>query len=259
MSVVESIFARSNHRAVHSVHVFGQRNSGTNYVQNLIYKNCLRRGTNRAPINPAVRKALGWKHGFPMMMDAPDDVLAVVVYRNPITWLDSLARNPWHVPRPLPEPTFSQFIRTPWRAVIDDPSFGVKPGDPQWGRELMTERDPLTGKRFANPMRLRNAKNAGFATLDHRFANVLRVRYETVLANPQGFLNAVCNCYGLTRRAEFDPILYDRGTPARGVFMPKPAPLIAPSDMDFIAQELDLDIERALGYDPLDAHLQRAA
>lgn len=238
---------KSSGAAIKSIYVFGCRNSGTNYVNSLIMKNCTN-GDGRSLYDAQNKERFGWKHGFPSMIGAPSDVLAIAVYREPIAWLHSLCRAPWHTAKHLRNLPFSQFIRSEWMAMIDDVGFGITPQDPLWNTELMADRDPLTGKRFANAMRLRNAKNQGFSSLDHRFDNVLRVNYETVLSDPEGFLAGVCNAYGLRRLRDFDPIVHDRATPGRGVFKHKPVPPISDTDLDFIRSQLDLGQEFGLGY-----------
>ncbi len=249
MAVVKVLSQKANNTPVKSIYTFGERNSGTNYVNSLIMNNCVATGPKRCLYDAKNKGAFGWKHGFPMMLAAPDDVLAIAVYREPISWLQSLCRAPWHTAPHLRGLPFSQFIRSEWMSIIDDHGFGIMENDPLWKAELMSDRDPLTGKRFANAMRLRNAKNRGFATLDNRFGNVLRVNYETVLANPEGFLNALCSKYGFLRLRKFDHIEHDRATPCRGVFQAKPVAPVSDADMNFIAQELDIQGEADLGYD----------
>jgi hypothetical protein len=259
MAAIDIINAKRNDKPIASVYVYGQRNSGTNYVHRLIMQNCAVRDTRSAPFNRDNESIFGWKHGFPSMIAAPDNVLAIAVYRDPITWLDSLCRAPWHIAPHLRDLSFSQFIRREWHSIVDDEGFGIPKSDTRWGKELMADRDPLTGLRFANPMRMRNAKNIGFASLDHRCENVLRLRYESVVANPEGFVNALCSTYGFLRRREFYPVVHDRGTPARGVYVPKAVPQISAADMAFIVSELDLGVEKSLGYDLTDALLHQAA
>lgn len=238
----------ANGSPINSIYVYGERNSGTNYVNSLILYNCASRNAGNL-FNASNTAAFGWKHGFPTMLGAADDVLAIAVYRDPIAWLHSMHRSPWHIAPHLRNLPFSQFIRSEWMSVIDDEGFGIAPTDPRWGKELLADRNPLTGARFANALRLRSAKNCGFSSLDKRFGNVLRVNYETVVADPQGFLTALCNVFALHRHGNFDPIAHDRATPARGIYQPKPLPETSPTDMDFICGELDVQAEKMLGYD----------
>lgn len=259
MASVDVISARKNGVAPQSIYVFGERNSGTNYVHHLITRNCVLRDTQGRLYDAANAAAFGWKHGFPNMFAAPENVLAIAVYREPIAWLQSLCRAPWHTAPHLRNLPFSDFIRREWQGVIDDEHFGFDKNSAVWGKELMSDRDPLTGLRFANAMRLRNAKNRGFATLDNRFGNVLRLRYEEVVAQPEVFLNALCKNYGFVRRSTFNPIEHDRATPGRGAFVAKPVQPISAADQAFIHSELDWSIEKTLGYGASDALLQQVA
>ena len=244
--------------AIKSIYVFGCRNSGTNYVNSLIINNCAT-SEGRSLYDPQNKDRFGWKHGFPMMIAAPRDVLTIAVHREPIAWLHSMNRTPWHAARHLQKIPFSQFIRKEWMSVIDDVGFGIAPESPLWQSELLADRDPLTGLRFANAMQLRNSKNRGFSSLDHKSDNVLRVNYETVLADPEGFLDGVCTAYNLRRKINFDPVLYDRATPGRGVFKAKEVPHISEADFDLIRSELDMHQENNLGYElPMRARLYAA-
>jgi hypothetical protein len=240
---------KSSGVAAKSVFVFGERNSGTNYVNNLIMKNCISRESQGRLYDPQNKVAFGWKHGFPTMKAAPDDVLAIAVVRDPLAWLHSMNRNPWHAPGFMRDLPFSQFIRREWISVIDDEGLGIGRDHPRWKCEYMPDRNPVTGARFGNVMRLRTAKNRAFAGLGNRFGNLLRINYETAMAEPEAFLNALCYSYGLLRLPNFDPVVYDRGTPGRGVFQHKPVPHICETDLQFIRTELNMTDEHAMGYD----------
>jgi hypothetical protein len=239
--------ARTNH-PIRSVYVFGQRNSGTNYVNALIHNNLLTYGDHRPLYDPRDEKDFGWKHGFPNLMVSPDDVLAVVVYRDPIAWLQSLHRMPWHAVPSMRGLSFSEFIRAEWISVVDDLGFGVTPESPLWGSEILAERDPKTRKRFSNAIHMRNAKIASFRNLHSSFENCLHLRYEDVLANPKALLVFLASVFGLARRSHFDPVIYDRGRKVRGLYAPRPIDPINTSDMDFIRAELDQGQEKRLGY-----------
>jgi len=253
-----TLFWRQSAGPINTIHIMGERNSGTNYVQSLILKNC-RSVQGGWLFSQANQARLGWKHGFPTFKGVPHDVLGIVVHREPLAWLQSMRRTPWHAPSHLRGLPFSQFIRHEWVAMVDDTGLGVQKDDPIWHHEMMSERDPMTGRRFANVMRLRNAKNRAFSTLDHMFPNILRLNYEAVLADQHMFLDALCTTYGFQRAKQFTPVIYDRATPGRGVFVPKPLETISAVDMQFIKQELDLQIEETLGYNLGQRHLVSVA
>lgn len=231
--------------------VFGERNSGTNFIGKLLQLNLAGLSAGLEGGGKVNRwSRYGWKHGFPQMVSAPDHCLAVVAFRHPERWLQSLHRKPWHTAprRKWKGMQFSDFIRTPWRAAIDAEGFGVARDDPRWNTELQWERHPLTGDRFANVIQLRNAKNQGFLSFPKRFRNTVLVRYEDVAAEPEAFVTFLAEQYGVARRDDFTPVEGRRGksTP----FTPKSYDPISPEDRDFIWQELDAGLEAQLGYAP---------
>lgn len=248
---IRVLWQQSNGAAIKSIYVFGERNSGTNYLEQLIARNCCTPQTLARLVDPENAGRLGWKHGFPAPQPACDDVLAIAIYRAPLAWLHSFHKSPWHAPDHLRSLSFSQFIRSEWYSIINDTCFGFGPDHPMWGHELLADRDPTTGARFGNPMQLRNAKNRGFAALTGCFANTLGVTYETVYAQPDAFLNALCHAYGLVRFVQFDPVIHHRGQASRGVFQAQPLPQISAADFDFLRRQLDLSFEAKLGYDLL--------
>jgi len=55
---------------------------------------------------------------------------------------------PYHVHLSLRDVTFDKFIQKEWRCNFDETSH-TPPGHPTFGAEMMFERNPETGKRFA--------------------------------------------------------------------------------------------------------------
>lgn len=225
--------------------VFGERNSGTNFVSHLLDRNfAVFRGRHRkAGVTP-----YGWKHGFPAAMAAPDDVLAVIVTRDPQTWVQSMHRTPWHAADPLRKMPLSEFIRAEWHAVVDHRGFGVRRRDPVWGQELMWDRNPENGKRFANILRLRNAKARGFLAIAELFSSSLLVRYEDVAEDPEAMLDAVAARFSLERGDVFAPIATERGRAQGAPYAPKTYAELTTDDADFIWSELDGELESRMGY-----------
>lgn len=244
---MEPISIQSTDLRPTSYFVFGERNSGTNFVHSLLLKNFL------WPFAPATQRIEqfghrhGWKHGFPSAYTAPHDLLAVVVFRDPETWIRSLHNKPWHTHRSMRWRPISEFIRLEWHCIIDDPNFGIAKDDPRWGQELMIERDPVTGERFANIAHLRNAKNRGFLSMKARYDNVVHVRYEAVRDDPQGFVDLLAARYGLARAGDFAPVEGNRGH-ANKEYTPKVYEELSDDDRRFIWDALDAAQEAKLGY-----------
>ncbi|GAA3863121.1 hypothetical protein [Celeribacter arenosi] len=232
-----------------SYFVFGERNSGTNFVHKLLHQNFL------WPFAPATQRIErhghrhGWKHGFPSAYTAPEDLLAVVVFRDPETWVRSLHAKPWHTHRSMRWRPISEFLRLEWQCIIDDVNFGIPKDDPRWGSELMIERDPMTGERFANVLKLRNAKNRGFLSFPKRYANTLLVRYEDVRDNQEGFVEAVRAGFDLAKDGDFTAVDTRRGQKGKP-YVAKDYAELSDEDRSFIWSQLDQEAESRIGYRP---------
>lgn len=221
--------------------VLGERSSGTNFVSALIKRN--------TPLAPS--GVLGWKHGFPHMLAIPADLLVVAVVRAPIPWLLSMYTRPWHCPASMQALGFSDFLRAPWDTRVDRADFfGLEKGAPELGRPLQYDRDPLSGEMFANILKLRSAKLRGVIGLRARSERVVLVALETVLADPEGFLDALARRYGLIRRAELRTFSRKMGHRFRPAVQERPeAPkVLDPVDLAFVRDELDPELESRLGY-----------
>jgi hypothetical protein len=229
--------------------VYGERNSGTNFVDALLRQNFPALEAERGD-SGRNWFLYGWKHGFPTMIAAPPDMLAVVMVRDPVAWVGSLHAKPWHAGRRLRGLPIADFIRAEWVSVIDDRGFGVRKGDPRWGQELLWDRDPATGLRFQNVLRLRNAKTAGFLRMCGMFGNHAVVRYEDAARDAAGLVQAVASRFGMVQAAEFSPVVAERGNARSGSYRPKAYADLSPEDLAFLWSELDRDQEARLGYRP---------
>ena len=69
--------------------IYGERCSGTNYLEQLITSN----------FELPVTWQYGWKHffGFSDLQNS-DDTLFFGIVRSPIEWIDSFFKNPYHIP-----------------------------------------------------------------------------------------------------------------------------------------------------------------
>ena len=76
--------------------VFGERNSGTNFVRELIYKNHKQSHHKLEIIRGAYYDKLGWKHGYaPTIID--DEVLTVYIVRELNSWANSMLKKPYEI------------------------------------------------------------------------------------------------------------------------------------------------------------------
>lgn len=167
--------------------LYGERNTGTRYLQQLIRLNLYGElvpgsepeylwrwfgGPSARPYELACdlyfalnfRKTLGWKH---MLVPAPEalaavapDTLFVTLTKNPYAWLFSLFASPYHACSRYAD--FPEFLQAPWP----------------------TRRRERAPRRFANPMELWNWKNRAYLRLPGTVP-VINLRYEDLLADPE--------------------------------------------------------------------------
>lgn len=223
---------------IHRIQIYGERCSGTNFLERLLVENLK---------SVSVGRDYGWKHGFhsPDLEDA-DDCLFVVIYRNPFDWLRSFHRRPFHAAPALRGIPFSAFIRREWWCVWDEAA-RHPPDHETYGQEMMSERDPETGERFPDVLRLRTAKIRNWEGLRTRTAHTDYVRYEDLAASPSGYIRALSGGFGLARTDHFVPI--DRARGKHRPYQPRRYKPIGTRDVRYILEMLDADVERGIGYD----------
>lgn len=235
--------------SVSKLQIFGQRCSGTNYLESLIVENIE---------DVKIVTDFGYKHFFPQVQSSnSNDCLFVVLYRHPIDWITSFYRTPWHAPLALKKLNFSDFIRQEWFSVWDKHA-GVTRSDLRWGREMMFDRDPVTGRRFANIIEMRAAKIRFWEALRQDSGNAVYLRYEDVVENPGSVIEKIVSALNAPQPRVVAEINSYKGGGSwyRGLgerLRRKRKPEVSREDMAFILRTLDRDLELSIGYDIPDA------
>jgi len=134
--------------------IYGERGSGTNYLEQIMKMN----------FNANLTWDYGWKHFFGFCDDklnCSDDTLFICIVRNPVDWLNSLYRNPWHLPKNI-KTTVNTFLNSEiyshnhnfqWRHMYNDVKNVTKTKT-----EIMEDRNIYTGERYKNIFELRHTK-----------------------------------------------------------------------------------------------------
>jgi hypothetical protein len=238
VSVKGRVTKRHRMDRIDRIQIFGERCSGTNYIEHLLKQN-LRFIKFIWP--------LGWKHSFcPPGAEDADNCLFIVIHRNPLIWVRSLHQNPWHAAPQLRRLEFSDFIRHEWWCIWDEHAY-KKPDDPVWGTEMMEERSPETGERFSNVLRMRTAKIKNWTALKGKARNYLCICYEDLRDDPEGFIARLSEEFRIKRRRIFSEIHGEKGGTIP--YREKSYPPICDDDMEFILTELDMELEQSIGYD----------
>ena len=119
------------------VQIFGERCSGTNYLEELLLLN----------FDVEITWTYGWKHffGFNEFTNS-DDVLFIGIIRNLNDWINSFYRNPYHLP-----PHITKSVQS----FLTEPFYSVN----KQGEEMMEDRNLETKERYKNIFELRHVKN----------------------------------------------------------------------------------------------------
>lgn len=234
----------ASEQAIQRIQIFGERCSGTNYLEQLLAGNL-----------PGVSftSGFGFKHFFPRMdADGSTDCLFVVIYRDPFDWLRSIYRNPWHAAPALKNIPFSEFIRQEWWCVWDEDA-GIDAVDPRYGTEMMLERDPGTGRRFRNILAMRSAKIRAWESFRKAREHSLCINYERLRDTPEQVIRGLADEFGLAPANPFRPVKSYKGAKWyrgwREKLLRRRRPDISAADVDYILEQLDPELESAIGYD----------
>ena len=236
---------------------FSERCSGSNFIQATVEANY-----------PALHSTdeYGFKHfleeKFLEESVFSDELLFLVVIRNPFDWLRSIHRKPWHCAHHLRGLEFSEFIRAEWQCVWDEQA-QISRSDSRWMTEMMSERNPLRdGERFKNVMELRKVKYTVWRERLSAHPNTVFINYDAFNESPRSVLDTLAHAQGLK---ELETINVPLGYKGRlslimklalffsfgriGGYKPKPKHPIALVDLDYIVSGLDSDLERQYGCD----------
>jgi hypothetical protein len=174
-----------------AIKIYGERNSGTNYLESLLDKNLnvnILRFQLRwyhslllklLPYDKMTgllfylqrKKMLGWKHGCPRVEDIlnydSERLIIITITKNSYSYLLSLQRNPYHF-KGKKEPEFINFLKNRWRLI---------------------RRDFCSAKSFQNPVQLWNIKNESYLNLSSKTSNtVINITDEELIDNPEHFI-----------------------------------------------------------------------
>ena len=185
--------------AIQLLKIYGERNTGTNYLSKLIDLNLqvkqlpgvvpqwLLKAQNKFPRKELVRdlyfsmtfhKNLGWKHS--QVKPAGDickypicsrNLSFITLTKNPYSWLHSLYRKPYHQYLSNKQ-DFENFLTAPWGSVGRENVAGVIP----------------------SPVELWNIKNASYIQLVNKLP-VLALRFEDLLEDPQQVMESICEAF----------------------------------------------------------------
>lgn len=205
--------------------IYGERCSGTNYLEQLITTN----------FELPVTWEYGWKHFFGYSnFNNSDDTLFFGIVRAPVEWIDSFFKNPYHLPPQ--NKNIKNFLTNKFFSIND------KNG-------IMTEDLNYTNNQmYNNIFELRKVKNDYLLDImPTKVKNYVFINYEFIKSEPFEFLEAIRTKFGLKKlhdsykSVEYYKMLKDKK------YVEHPVTL-HPQTILFIKNNLDYKQEHRLNY-----------
>lgn len=225
--------------------LYGERCSGTNYVETLLTRNF--------PALSMGRRYNWEKHNFVNPPFTLETQLAVVVVRDVFDWLRSLHRSPHQVGYWYRKVDFSGFLRHEWSSIFNGFLIERQRQFPVRFKEVMYERHPLTGERIANVVALRNLKLQSHLKVRALYRHWVILRFEEARDTPEAVLDALAERFALVRTPQFHPVKKDVSNfslpgDVEGKGRDRPYAEVSDADRAFVLGTLDLAQERLVGY-----------
>lgn len=236
---------------IRQIKVFGERNSGTNYLVSLLRKNLLDDSC------AVLEKEYGWKHRFVNAQELAEQdttgTLFINLTKDPYAWIVSMHGKPHHAPQLYGLP-FDEFVRSPWSSWH---------GEGNYKRDL--DKSPLLPEqemvhdRSTNVVDLRNRKNRAALQLPEGCENYCFMRYEQLLDDAEAAMQQLGAAFGLPLAAELvrsdgyhgknQNVTFTRNEHyAERRYLDNYSPAL----LGFVNEHLDHDVEAQLGYARVD-------
>ena len=155
--------------------IYGERCSGTNYLENIININ----------FDVNITWEYGWKHFFGFQDDRlkkSDDTLFICIVRNLPDWINSFYRELHHLPLKYKnnmseEKKIDEFLNKEFWS-IDDNEHNYK----TYNKEIMIDRNMYTEERYKNIFELRHTKIKWMLEdLQNKVKNYIFIKYEDLI------------------------------------------------------------------------------
>jgi hypothetical protein len=211
--------------------IYGERCSGTNFLEKAIEEN----------FDLKITWDYDFKHWFGHYQfknnEKEDETLFLGIIRNPITWIDSFFKNPYHLPLSNKK-NIKYFLFNEWCSFDDDDTHN----------EIMLDRNIITKKRYKNIFDLRYIKNIYLINvMPKNVKNYLLIRYEDLYDYYDLILGYIEKKFNLKRKnTDFKKIVNYKGK-KDGLFFKKNIKLTK-KIVDIIVNNLNKEQEKGLGY-----------
>jgi hypothetical protein len=160
---------------IKKVTIYGERCSGTNYLEQLLITN----------FDITLTWEYGWKHFFGFNdLSNSDDVLFIGIIRNIYDWINSFYRDQHHLPLELGGDLY-KFLDSEFYSVYNITE----------NNEIMQDRNLENNERYKNIFELRHIKNKFLIeSMPKLVKNYLLITYDDLADNFVSVMNKIKNC-----------------------------------------------------------------
>ena len=216
--------------------IFGERCSGTNYLAYLIQENFQ---------NYEITWEYGWKHYFGFneeKLKSSDHTLFICIVRNPVDWLNSLYRNPWHICEEI-RGNVDKFLNDEFYSYNDDAS------GPRDGTEIMQDRNMYTGERYKDVFELRHTKlKYMIEDLPNKVKNYIFIKHEDLIEDFENTMDRIKNTGLIVKPNIQFPINTNNYKGLKNQIFKKSENKDIPSELVLNSGKLTTHYEKLLGY-----------
>lgn len=180
------------------IKIYGERNSGTGFLEFLLRKNIIA-DNEKVFVTPQVNgKGYCWKHGIPREFDIKlldktnkdEEVLYICIFRGLEGWLKSMHKHPWHLKE---SGNFRKFITTKQQ---------VKPH--QNGKDYHTNRYNSADDANKDIFEIRYFKLEHHLDFYTKQKNIIHISLDFLQKNPEFFLYVLKQIYNIQLNDEIN-------------------------------------------------------
>jgi hypothetical protein len=178
---------------IHKFTIYGERCSGTNYLEQLMLLN----------FEVDIVWDYGWKHffGFHDLTNS-EDVLFIGIVRNLPDWVNSLYREKHHLPPELIK-NIDTYLNGTFYSLQGNNEL-ISNFYPIFKDEILFDRNLETNKRYRNIFELRHVKNKFLIeTMPTLVKNYCLITYDNLLENFDSVMEQIKN-YGLQVKSNIE-------------------------------------------------------
>ena len=230
--------------------IYGERCSGTNFLENAILEN----------FDVEISWEQGSKHFFCFNDYSKrnfDDTLYIGIVRNPVYWINSFSKELYHVPE-INKQNLRNFLFNEFYSINDEIEtasklqtilFNNKPQKINRHTIMVEDLNYTTNKKYKNIFELRKLKNEYLMNvMPTKVKNYILINYEKILTNYEETLEFVKNKFNLPQKhITFKKIQKYKKSDSYN-FVRQRQITLTPFIIDIIWKNLDIEQESKLGY-----------